>query len=699
MEGNLVELNVFGRKKKMELITMFEFSSERKCMSVIIRENNLIKLYVKGADNVIGKKLRSGNQPFLTAINDKVYQYAQQGLRTLCIAMRVINDNELQSILERIQCIIEQPNRQEKLDELAQQIEEGLFLLGCTGIEDQLQDRVPKVVKDMFDAGIKVWMLTGDKMETADNIARSCNLFQNGMEIVMVDSVDPAVLKNQVNMLTQEAGQKISVQGKGLLIDGSALGIIFSDNEIQEDFMQLAKKYASVVVCRATPKQKAWVVSFVRKKTKQITLAIGDGANDVNMIQEANIGIGIYGNEGMRAVQASDYAIGEFKFLWRLLFLHGRWNYLRIAEMILYFFYKNAILTLPQLVFAFYSSFTASTVFDPWYLMLYNTIFTAIPLICRAVFDQDFHFEFQKKQKTVEKVNNNLNQSKFKLKIKQFKDECLEKGMPKNYFIGQQETIYNFKNLVLNMLYGAIQGTILFFCNYFMLRHAVLGPSGVTFDLWGMSITYFTEIFIVVNVKLAIHTRHWQIFHWVTLSILSFGIYLIYFFISNYISSGDVQNTPLVLLTSFQFYGSIIVCCGGWFIVDLTYYVIKEERSKTKKYILRCYMKKVSQIINENDSIQLINQQLEQLQKKYKLKPNQLVCNKQCTKVIAAKEEFKISDIFTTIKEQISDFTVESSAKSEQSLRKGSENSVLNIPACNDCNNLIENLLVQKKEY
>lgn len=158
-------------------------------------------------------------------------------------------------------------------------------------------------------------------------------------------------------------------------------------------FIALSETCEAVVCCRVIPKQKAQVVRVMRQALKKITVAIGDGANDVNMIQEADIGIGIYGNEGMMAVQASDFAIGEFQFLWRLILHHGRWNYIRVAEMILYFFYKNIVFTIPQFFFAFVSAYGGQTVFDDWYISIYNAIFTALPLIVRAVLDQDVNYQ------------------------------------------------------------------------------------------------------------------------------------------------------------------------------------------------------------------------------------------------------------------------------------------------------------------
>ena len=123
-----------------------------------------------------------------------------------------------------------------------------------------------------------------------------------------------------------------------------------------------------------------------------VTLAVGDGANDVSMILEANIGVGLFGNEGMRAVQSSDFGLGEFRLLWRLVLVHGRWNYMRNAEMILYFFFKNAVFTIPQFLYAFASVFSAGSVFEAFYIMFYNLIFTSLPLLFKAVFEQDINY-------------------------------------------------------------------------------------------------------------------------------------------------------------------------------------------------------------------------------------------------------------------------------------------------------------------
>ena len=241
-----------------------------------------------------------------------------------------------------------------------------------------------------------------------------------------------------------------------------------------------------MICCRVTPKQKADVVRLIKNSMNKITLAIGDGANDVNMIQEAHIGIGIYGQEGMRAVQASDFAIPEFKGLWRLLFVHGRWSYIRISEMILYFFYKNMVFTIPQFFFAFLSAYSAQTVFDDWYITFYNMVFTAFPLLVRACFDQDVYYK-----KKVE-----IKEGAVKKVVIQ-DSQALKKMFPLLYYPGQQNLIFNIKTFYKSVFLGCVHATMIFVVSYLTFNMGVLDSDGHTTDMWYFSITVYTAIVLV----------------------------------------------------------------------------------------------------------------------------------------------------------------------------------------------------------
>jgi magnesium-transporting ATPase (P-type) len=196
-------------------------------------------------------------------------------------------------------------------------------------------------------------------------------------------------------------------------------------------------------------------------------------------------GIGIYGNEGMRAVQASDFAVGEFQCIWRLFLVHGRWSYIRISEMILYFFYKNMLFTVPQFYFAFFSSFTGQTVFDDWYISLYNLIFTALPLIIRAIFEQDVNYKVLIKKKLPN------------LKDYIVEDAYLKNQFPKIYATGQMKSIFNASNFFSWVCQGIVQGGFYFLIFYYLFVKCIINTDGHNGDLWGFSITFFSTIITV----------------------------------------------------------------------------------------------------------------------------------------------------------------------------------------------------------
>ena len=212
-------------------------------------------------------------------------------------------------------------------------------------------------------------MLTGDQFNTAENIARSCKLIKPDFEIFklrtptqVADFCSKAFIERNENLMRQK-------KRRALIVEATALTSITEKPELEMNFIRVSKTCEAVVCCRVSPKQKADVVRMIKKDDrKAITLAIGDGANDVSMIYEAHVGVGLYGNEGMRAVQASDYAIPEFQILRRLILVHGRTKYISVSKFVLVFFYKNFILTMPQVLFAFFNGFSALNFYDDFYV-------------------------------------------------------------------------------------------------------------------------------------------------------------------------------------------------------------------------------------------------------------------------------------------------------------------------------------------
>ena len=227
-------------------------------------------------------------------------------------------------------------------------VERQLECLGATAVEDQLQDEVPETVQFLLAAGIVLWVLTGDKLETARTIALSSSILNPSMAIATVDASEPSAVAAQVAAACALVGGE---GGKALVIGGAALATVMAVDAPGRSHAQLIElcKQCRVVVCaRCAPVQKAEVVKLVKTHLGKVTLAIGDGGNDVPMILSAHVGVGIAGNEGMQAARSADFAIGEFRKLRKLLAVHGRWNNIRVTDLIKYSLYKNVTFCLPQ---------------------------------------------------------------------------------------------------------------------------------------------------------------------------------------------------------------------------------------------------------------------------------------------------------------------------------------------------------------
>ncbi|KDN46965.1 phospholipid-translocating P-type ATPase [Tilletiaria anomala UBC 951] len=386
-----VFVNVRGRELEYEVLNVCEFNSTRKRMSTVVRgPDGKIKLYCKGADTVIISRL-SEKQSFTDSTVVHLEDYATEGLRTLCVAMREISEQEYRQWSRMYdQAAAQIQGRGEALDQVAEVIEQNLYLLGATAIEDKLQEGVPETIHTLQNAGIKIWVLTGDRQETAINIGLSCKLISESMTLVIVnednahDTADFLSKRLHAVKSQRSAGE---FEELALIIDGKSLEFAL-EKDLSKMFLELAIMCKAVVCCRVSPLQKALVVKLVKKHQRSILLAIGDGANDVSMIQAAHVGVGISGVEGLQAARSADVAISQFRYLRKLLLVHGTWSYTRLSKMILYSFYKNIVLYMTQFWFSFQSSFSGQVPFEGWTLSFYNVIFTVLPPLVIGIFDQ-----------------------------------------------------------------------------------------------------------------------------------------------------------------------------------------------------------------------------------------------------------------------------------------------------------------------
>lgn len=342
---------------EFEVLKVLPFDSTRKCMSVLVRRLGCaeVTLYTKGADTSVMQVLApSPADSYEAALREQTQvqldNYAKEGLRVLVMAKKTLTMAEYNEWHNKHkQLEMSHEHRDKRLRESFSSMERNLRLLGATGIEDRLQEGVPETIAALISAGIIVWVLTGDKPETAINVAYAARLFHPQWELLKLTARSRDAAESSIMFYLSEIEKQIAEYGevrqpKALVVDGKTLTYMLDmRSHLVKPFLKLTKYCASVLCCRSTPLQKAYLVKVVKEEYQMRTLAIGDGANDVSMIQMADVGVGISGQEGMQAVMAADFTLPRFKFLENLLLIHGFWSYDRLARMILYFFYKNAV--------------------------------------------------------------------------------------------------------------------------------------------------------------------------------------------------------------------------------------------------------------------------------------------------------------------------------------------------------------------
>lgn len=368
-----IDIEVMGQKERWQPLRLLEFNSTRKRMSVIVRgPDGRILLICKGADSIIYQRLRADHdQRTKDQMNKDLEDFANGGLRTLCIASRYLSEQEFADWAKTYDAACTAANdREEEIEKACEKIEQELTLLGATALEDKLQVGVPDSIAKLREAGIKLWIATGDKMQTAIEIGFSCNLLKAEQDILIISAETAAGARTQIEGGLSKIAQDSEAEKAGnqhvehaVVVDGQTLALALAD-DLKPLFLSLSTKCESVICCRVSPAQKAQMVLLVKDGLKAMCLAIGDGANDVSMIQAAHVGVGIAGLEGAQASMSADYAIGQFRYLTKLLLVHGRWCYQRVAVFHAVFFYKNMIWTLPMFWYQIYCSFNGTYLFD-----------------------------------------------------------------------------------------------------------------------------------------------------------------------------------------------------------------------------------------------------------------------------------------------------------------------------------------------
>ncbi|KAJ7264906.1 phospholipid-translocating ATPase [Mycena haematopus] len=589
-----------GTLERYELLNILDFTSARKRMSVVIRklksrnadgdeeseeDEGTGKLFLmsKGADNVIFERLKKGTADELTAQTEEhLGDFAGNGLRTLTLAYKVLHEEEYVAWNKRYdEAAVAIDDRDLLIEAVSDEIEHDLRLLGATAIEDRLQDGVPETIADLKRAGIKVWVATGDKLETAIAIGHSTNLIGKESNIIvirggdegsrsvhdqMVGAIeqffpesgildDEGVVMPALPRASSSSGQErphplrrlntglssIVSRTNGekpggfvLVIDGAALSFALVDEPSKDLLLRLAMQCEGVICCRVSPLQKALVVKLVKDGLGAMTLAIGDGANDVSMIQAADVGVGISGEEGLQAVNSSDYAIAQFRFLKRLLLVHGHWSYARNGNMILNFFYKNIVCIGVLWWFQIYNAWSSSYVFEYTYLLWWNAFFTIAPVIAIGLFDR-------------------------------LLDADALMALPELYRRGREGRWFGFGTFALFMLDGIFQSAVIFFFIRFAYDTTTARTDGYGVYQYEFSTTMAVAAVLTANLYNGLNTNVWT--GWVFFAVF-LGIVLVWVYTALYsLVSPGWFYTPVFGNDHYLFHSAYFWLCVPFTVI------------------------------------------------------------------------------------------------------------------------------------
>ncbi|XP_046552884.1 phospholipid-transporting ATPase IF-like isoform X2 [Haliotis rubra] len=533
IHDDCMEITLNKEMRRYRVLQVLDFDPTRKRMSVILQsEQDKIVLLCKGAESAILDRVKIGEKDIA---QKHVNEYAVLGLRTLAVVKRDLSEEEYKVFEEKLhEARTALQNREEKLDRVFDLIEQDFQLLGATAVEDKLQEDVPRTIQSLRRAGIKVWVLTGDKQETAVNISHSAGHFQaqmNELELTKMTKSEDCRLKIQHYRRQIES---VPDQQYVLIIDGQSLSVMIT--ELEGILMELCLHCVAVLCCRMSPIQKAQVVRMIKMSpTKPVTAAIGDGANDVSMIQEADVGIGIMGKEGRQAVRSSDYAFAKFKFLMRAFLIHGHYFYVRIATLVQYFFYKNIAFITCQLYYTFFSAFSEQPVYEALYLLLYNITFTSLPILIYGLFEK------------------HLSQ-----------DTLLNR--PELYRRITRNRKLSWRRFLLWNSLGLWQSVVIFFGTYLLFNNDVsLWPSGKSMGIWSYGSVMVLCCVFIVNIKLALETYCWSVPIMLSFGITFAGFFLVVIVYNFVFWPSWAMDHPYLL----QVFTTLLACGTAWLAILL----------------------------------------------------------------------------------------------------------------------------------
>ncbi|MCJ1276923.1 putative aminophospholipid-translocase [Puttea exsequens] len=379
---------------RVKILEIFPFTSTGKRMGIILQ-------FFQGAESTISSEncpeetwfFEKGADTVMTSIvaandwlEEETANMAREGLRTLVVGRKKLSADQYQEFSTRYKAAsISLHNRDASMARVIKDLlEHNLELLGVTGVEDKLQKDVKSSLELLRNAGIKIWMLTGDKVETARCVAVSAKLVSRTQYIHTIKQLSstssPSAAHDALSVVRSRP------ESTALLIDGTSLSYLLAYH--RSDFISLAVLLPAVIACRCSPTQKADVANLIRQHTGKRVLCIGDGGNDVSMIQAADVGVGIVGKEGRQASLAADFSVTTFHHLTKLLVWHGRNSYKRSAKLAQFVIHRGLIISVCQTFYSIATQLQPHALYRDWLLVGYATVYTMAPVFS-LVLDKD----------------------------------------------------------------------------------------------------------------------------------------------------------------------------------------------------------------------------------------------------------------------------------------------------------------------
>ncbi|BFU23656.1 phospholipid-transporting p-type ATPase putative [Entamoeba histolytica] len=481
IESSEESISINIKEKQIGYRILKRYEGEEGKKSVIVYDGKEVSLYCKGREKSMSERLK------MKAINGKILkqneEFNEEGYLTMIIGMKKM----------RVEEYIEWVEKGEKEEE----IEKDLMLIGVTCVEEELEKGVKESIKKFQEAGIKVWMVTGDKRERAINVGKSSGIINKERITTNIKIRNEEESEKQIEKEYQIRKRNKKERGNNLIIDGESIEYCLKEKN-KKKIQKIIEYSENAIFCECTRKQKGEIVKIIQEGENNSVLAVGDSINDIDMINKANIGVGIIKDkeEETEATKIADYSIPEFRFLVKLILVHGRYCYRQIGITLFYLIYKNVILLMCEFIYNMFCGNSRITIIPKSVKIEYNSLFTSLPILIFSIFDRD---------------------------------------VPP-YIIYKYPKLYKNKDYISSisfcwwLLNGILSSITIFFISYVVMYNESILIDGKVVNYDGFTFTIFVSIFIVVTLKVFFITKRYTVLNFIGLGfsiILFIGLLLL----------------------------------------------------------------------------------------------------------------------------------------------------------------------------